>query len=126
MTIDVHPENSALLAPITVKCLTEPEKDVIVMSYQTKAMNQKELARFWDVSERTINRVLIERGQATPVQRVEAEAKKVMALLKKHGIEPYQLPKILANYSSGPHLESTRTGRMSSKTPALLMASPQA
>lgn len=126
MSIEVHQENSALLAPITVKCLTEPEKDVIVMSYQTKAMNQKELARFWDVSERTINRVLIERGQATPVQRVEAEARKVMNLLKAHGITPYQLPKILASYSNGPHLERARTGQMPNKTAALLTARPQA
>lgn len=71
---------------MTVKCLTQTQKDIIVLWYQKKIYNQKELAKHYNTSERTINRVLIEAGLATPVARIKGEAYQVMQVLKKYNI----------------------------------------
>ena len=71
---------------MTVKCLTQAQKDLIVHWYQKKIYNQKELAKNYNTSERTINRVLVEYGLATPVARIKGEAYQVMQVLKKYGI----------------------------------------
>lgn len=71
---------------MTVKCLTQTQKDQIVHWYKKKIYNQKELAKNYNTSERTINRVLIEYGLATPVARIKGEAYQVMQVLKKYNI----------------------------------------
>ena len=71
---------------MTVKCLTKNQKDMIVFWYQKKIYNQKELAKNYNTSERTINRVLVEYGLATPVSRIKGEAYQVMQVLKKYNI----------------------------------------
>ncbi len=71
---------------MSVKCLTQTQKDMIVHWYQKKIYNQKELAKNYNTSERTINRVLIEAGLATPVARIKGEAYQVMQVLKKYNI----------------------------------------
>ena len=71
---------------MSVKCLTQAQKDLIVHWYKQKTYNQKELAKNYNTSERTINRVLIEAGLATPVARIKGEAYQVMQLLKQYGI----------------------------------------
>ena len=71
---------------MAVKCLTEPQKKCIAYAYIKKTMTQKELAENFEVSERTINRVLIEAGLATPVERIKGEAYSVMKLLDKYGL----------------------------------------
>lgn len=71
---------------MSVKCLSEHQKKYIEYFYLRKLKNQKELSEHFRVSERTINRVLIERGLATPVARLKGEARQVMQLLKKHNI----------------------------------------
>ena len=80
---------------MTVKCLTKAQKDMIVFWYQNKMFNQKELAEKYQTSERTINRVLIEYGLATPVARIKGEAYHVMQLLKKHSLDLNSLKKML-------------------------------
>ena len=72
---------------MSVKCLTQAQKDQIVLWYQKKIYNQKELAKNYNTSERTINRVLIEAGLATPVARIKGEAYQVMQVLKKYNIQ---------------------------------------
>lgn len=80
---------------MSVRCLTQAQKDLIVFWYQNKMFNQKELADKCLTSERTINRVLIERGLATPVARIKGEAYHVMQLLKKHGMDLNSLKNLL-------------------------------
>lgn len=80
---------------MSVKCITKAQKDLIVFWYQNKMFNQKELAEKCQTSERTINRVLIEYGLATPVARIKGEAYHVMQLLKKHSLDLNGLKKML-------------------------------
>ena len=77
-------------------CLTQPQKDSIVTLYQNKTMTQKQLAHRFNVSERTINRVFIAAGIATPVARIKGEAYHVMQLLKKYNVDLAMLKTILA------------------------------
>lgn len=72
---------------MTVKILNEAQKDTIERWYDQKILNQLELSQHFNVSERTINRVLEERGLATPVARLQGEAYKVMALLREYGLD---------------------------------------
>ncbi len=83
---------------MSVKCLSDVQKNFVIKAYQAKHKSQKELAQYLDVSERTINRVLIEAGLATPVARIKGEAYQVMQLLKKYGITSVeQLDRTLSN-----------------------------
>ena len=79
-----------------VKCLTKAQKDLIIFWYKNKMFNQKELAERSLTSERTINRVLIEAGLATPVARIKGEAYHVMQLLKSYGLDLNELKTVLA------------------------------
>ena len=72
---------------MTVKCLTKAQKDLIAHWYKNKIYSQKELAQKMATSERTINRVLVEYGLATPVARIKGEAYQVMQVLKKYNIQ---------------------------------------
>lgn len=81
---------------MSVKCVNPTQKQIIADWYQAKILNQKELAQRFATSERTINRILEERGLATPVARIKGEAYQVMQLLKKHGIGLPELKDVLA------------------------------
>ena len=81
---------------MTVKCITQSQKDSILSLYQNKVMTQKELADRFNTSERTINRVFIAAGIATPVARIKGEAYHVMQLLKKYNVDLAMLKTILA------------------------------
>lgn len=81
---------------MTVKILGELAKQSISHLYQQKRMSQKELAEYYCVSERTINRVLNEAGLATAVPRIQGEAYQVMQLLKEYNVKgSEELRKIL-------------------------------
>ena len=80
---------------MSVKCISKAQKDLIVFWYKNKMFNQKELAEKVNTSQRTINRVLIEAGLATPVERIKGEAYHVMQLLKKHSLDLNSLKKLL-------------------------------
>ncbi len=80
---------------MSVKCLNKHQKKYIVYLYNNKTMNQKELADTYEVSARTINRVLIEAGVATTVARIKGEAYQVMQLLKKYGYTADSLEHLL-------------------------------
>jgi transposase-like protein len=67
-----------------VRCFTELEKDEIILDYTSKRYTVTELAEGWDVSRRTINRVLEERGVPSPVPRLQGEAHQVMQILDRH------------------------------------------
>ena len=82
---------------MSVQCLEQPQKDSIISLYQNKVMNQKELAFRFNVSERTINRIFIEAGIATPVARIKGEAYQVMQLLKKYNVNYSTLKTLLEN-----------------------------
>ena len=80
---------------MSVKCLTQHQKAYVVYYYNMKKSSQKELAWQFGVSQRTINRVLIEAGVATPVARIQGEAYQVMHLLKKYHLDLPTLKTIL-------------------------------
>ena len=84
---------------MTVRCLTQPSKNQILDLYKRKLMNQKELAEYFNVSERTINRVFIEAGVATPVKRIQEEAYQVMQLLKKFNVDYHTLNLLLVAHA---------------------------
>jgi len=81
---------------ITVKCLSAAQKDDVVSVYQAEQHNLKQIAKMFHTSARTINRVLQERGLATPVPRLQIRATKVLALLDKHHLTVEQLAYVLA------------------------------
>lgn len=81
---------------MTVYCLTDAQKDLIASWYKQKLFNQKQLAKQYQVSERTINRVLEEKGLATPVARIKGEAYQVMQVLKGYNMNVEQLKAALA------------------------------
>lgn len=80
---------------MAVKCLNDVQKRTIAHLYRVKALNQKNLARQYEVSERTINRVLTEAGLATPVARIKGEAYHVMKLLEKYHLNLQTLTMML-------------------------------
>jgi len=81
--------------PMKVKCLSEFTKDSIIAVYNTKRYTLLQLADSWEVSPRTIGRILEERGLATPVPRLKGEAYQVMQLLKKHDMSAEALETLL-------------------------------
>ena len=82
---------------MSVKCITQSQKDSILSLYQNKVMTQKELAVRFNTSQRTINRIFIEAGIATPVARIKGEAYHVMQLLKKYNVNHSTLKTLLEN-----------------------------
>lgn len=78
-----------------VKCLTKTQKTYIIYYFHKKSATNKQLAEQFEVSPRTINRVLVEAGLATTVQRIKGEAYHVMKLLEKHGLDLRSLKKML-------------------------------
>lgn len=85
---------------MTVKCLSAEIKDQIARHYASGGWQQKELAKAFNTSERTINRVLIEVGLLTPVARLKADAYNAMQVLKKYDIDPSQLDIVLCRVES--------------------------
>lgn len=80
---------------MAIKCLNEYQKRYVMYHYHKKLMSQKQLAQHFDVSERSIHRVLVEAGLATPVARIKGEAHQVMQLLKHYGLDIKTLKAIL-------------------------------
>lgn len=80
---------------ITVKSLTEDQKDSIVMVYLEKTSTMKYIAKIFNTSTRTIGRVLAERGYLTPTTQLKADAARVMKLLDYRGIDYTTLLTIL-------------------------------
>lgn len=84
---------------MAIRCLTQHQKQYIIYFYQKKNYTQKHLAEQFEVSPRTINRVLIEAGIATPVARIKGEAYHVMKLLEKHGLDLNSLRSMLEGFN---------------------------
>lgn len=78
-----------------VKCLNQSQKNFVLYHYHKKTMNQKNIATHLNVSERTVHRVLVQAGLATPVQRLKEEAKQAMALLTKYNVSVKTLADML-------------------------------
>lgn len=76
---------------MTVKCLTESQKQIICQWYKQKLYTQTQLAKQFSTSTRTINRVLEEKGLATPVARLKGEAYQVMQVVKEFGLDAQRL-----------------------------------
>ena len=68
---------------------------MIYITHTNKTMTQKEMAEYFGVSERTINRVLNELGLATAVPRIKGEAYQVLRLMAKHNFTIKDLETLL-------------------------------
>lgn len=66
---------------MTVQCIPDNLKDHICAFYSKRTYTLKEIAKIFVTSPRTINRVLTERGMATPVARIKGDAYQVMRFL---------------------------------------------
>lgn len=80
---------------MTVSCLNPIQKQIVIDYYSNKSYSQAELARQYHVSERTIHRVLVEAGLATPVARIQGEAYAVMQFLKENDLDLAKLKQLL-------------------------------
>ena len=80
---------------MTVQCLNPLEKETIIGLFTAKLYTQRELAKEYKTSERTINRVLVEAGIATTVPRIKGEAYMAIKLMKKHDVPIYDLEAML-------------------------------
>ena len=81
---------------MTVRILNTQHKVQLIKLYRSKALNQKQLAEYFAVSERTVNRILIEAGVATAVPRLRGEAYRAMYLLRKHDIKLDELELVIS------------------------------
>jgi AraC-like DNA-binding protein len=87
---------------VTVKCLTEAQKDAAVAYYKSNVLNLKEIAQCFGTSPRTISRVLQERGLATPVPRLKGEAYQAVQLMKEYDLSIPGLKTVLHAYFHTP------------------------
>lgn len=108
---------------ITVKCLSELTKNYIVADYKNKH-SIKLIAEEWLSTPRTVGRVLVERGVATPVARLKGEAYRVMQLLKTYNITPDQLEALFVD-ASKPVPKNIRQNHAKQKQAALFRPIPQ-
>lgn len=70
---------------MTVKCLTVQEKQTIASQYLA-GWFITDIAYYYEVSPRTISRVLAEANLLTPTERVDAETKKIKRIMSKYGV----------------------------------------
>ncbi len=79
----------------TVRCLSKTEKELIALGYDHGA-SIKELARDWEVSIRTIGRVLDELDVPTRRELAQGKQYRVVELLKKYNVTEEALEDLLA------------------------------
>lgn len=109
---------------MTVRSLSPAAKDEIARMHKEKTHNQKELATIFDTSERTINRVLQEKGLATAVPRIKGEAYRAMQLLKQYGISVEELEDILRAGLATKSTQATQTPKETKADTAALFRPP--
>jgi len=84
-----------------VTCLNEQQKDDVVDRFVNHEESQSDIARAYDLSRRTIQRVLQERGiLSSKVEKRECTVNDValLSVIKKHGIvDPHTLDKALSH-----------------------------
>lgn len=102
---------------MTVKILTQAQKDAVVTIFNAKTRTQKEIAGFLRCSERTINRVLNEAGVAPVKETMTASAKRVMTLLYENKITVEQLEKIVTAISTANKILTATQTVLSNKSP---------
>ena len=83
---------------MAVRAIKENIKDALINSYSNKELNIAQLAKQYNVSTRTVGRVIEERGLATPVPRLRGEAYQVMQLLAEFELTIDDLKDILVNH----------------------------
>lgn len=80
---------------MTVKTLNQDQKDIIIHQFGAKMRNQKQLAKQYGTSERTIARVLAEAGVHSAVPRMTGDAARAQQALAKHNLNFADLPGLL-------------------------------
>ena len=80
---------------ITVKCVSENDKDSIVDAYIFTSKTLSHIAESFSTSARTVCRVLQERGLLTPVPRIKQEASKAMKIIKDNNFTVDELDSAL-------------------------------
>ena len=70
---------------MTVQCIS-PENKVSLVQLYSNNWTIKDLSCYFQVSPRTVRRVLAEANLLTPTERVDAETKKIKRIMQKYGI----------------------------------------
>lgn len=70
---------------MTVQCLSPDEKVNLVQLYNNN-WSIKDISCYFQVSPRTVRRVLAEANMIMPTERVDAEITKIKRIMKKYGI----------------------------------------
>ena len=83
---------------MTVKKLNSAGKSEVLKMYFSKEYTLTEIAFMLEVSRRTVGRVIIEAGLATPVPRLQGEAYQAMKILNKYDISVSKLEDLLKGY----------------------------
>ena len=87
---------------MTVKCLGLIAKQALVIDYQ-RGDSIKELAQWYEVSERTVGRVLAEANLLTPTERISQDMQKVRKIMKKYGVTVDTLDYVLSQAVGMPY-----------------------
>lgn len=70
---------------MTVQCLS-PDAKVILVQLYSNNWPIKDLSCYFQVSPRTVRRVLAEANMIMPSERIDAEIAKIKRIMKKYGI----------------------------------------
>lgn len=93
---------------MTVKCLNDYEKNQVLVQFQEGA-TQQDIARQWEVSRSTVQRVLIEAGAIAPrgagkpgnavrvVPKLSDEDRKILALVRHYKLNAESLARALSS-----------------------------
>lgn len=76
---------------MTKSKLADSDKQWLVDIYSRGNHTMKEVAEKFDVSVRTVGRILVEYGADTPVIRARSELSQIKKVLKKHNLEVHDL-----------------------------------
>ena len=101
---------------MTVKCLSQIDKQFIVLNYRTGS-SIKRIASDMDVSTRTVNRVLDEMGVCKLTQ--QSEMKTVKEILIRYSVSAKELENFLKNNHVSKNYQ--RSVRKEKQIPALFM-----
>jgi transcriptional antiterminator len=85
-----------------VKCLSRLQKSNLCYYYANKTHTPKQLAELYQVSYRTVVRVLEENGYAKPKDRDLEEAKAVLRLMQKHNIGYHKVMDLIRRSITNP------------------------
>ena len=84
---------------MAVKCVTDRKKDKICRQYLNGYTHDR-LAELYDISRRTVARILLEEGVLKEHNPYKAEEKRILKLVREFGLSPAKLRSVLLRNSA--------------------------